>query len=54
MSDRERLIPELSQAPDDLVKAVIFSSGKDNSHHPLGKFAGILSDGEAKELQESY
>lgn len=55
MSDREQLIQELSQAPDDLVQAVLefLHRVKGNPDHPLAKFAGILSDAEAGELQES-
>lgn len=56
MSDREQLIQELSQAPDDLVQAVLkflHEAKESRINHPLAKFAGILSDAEAEELQES-
>ncbi len=55
LSDREQLIQEITQAPDDLVQAVLefLHQAKGNSDHPLAKFAGILSDAEAEELQES-
>jgi hypothetical protein len=56
MSNREQLIQELEQAPDDVVQTVldflhrVKAVGK---HHPLSKFAGILSDSEAEELQQT-
>jgi hypothetical protein len=56
LSDREQLIQELSQAPDDLVQAVLEFLHRvkaTRTNHPLAKFAGILSDAEAEELQES-
>jgi len=56
LSDREQLIQELSQAPDDLVQAILefLHQAKANRiNHPLAKFVGILSDTEAEELQES-
>lgn len=56
MNDREQLIQELSQAPDDLVQAVLEFLDRvkaTRAKHPLTKFAGILSDSEAEELQES-
>ncbi len=56
LRDREQLIQELSQAPDDLVQAVlefIHRVKATRTNHPLAKFAGILSDVEAKELKES-
>ncbi len=56
MTNREQLIEELEQAPDDLV-----GIGLDFLHqvkvtrqtHPLAKFAGILSDAEAAELNQA-
>jgi hypothetical protein len=54
--DREQLIQELSQASDDLVTAVLEFLHRvkaTRTNHPLAKFAGILSDAEAEELQES-
>ncbi len=56
MNDREQLIQELSQAPDDLVQAVLEFLDRVKAtrvKHPLTKFAGILSDSEAEKLQES-
>jgi hypothetical protein len=56
MNDREQLIQELSQAPDDLVQAVLEFLDRvkaTRAKHPLAKFAGILSDSEAEKLQES-
>jgi hypothetical protein len=56
MTNREQLIQELEQAPDDLVQAVldflhrIKATRRD---HPLAKFAGILSNSEAEELQRT-
>ena len=35
------------------MQARVSPSGEGNSDHPLAKFAGILSDAEAEELQES-
>jgi len=50
MTHREQLIQELEQAPvlDFLhrVKAI-------RENHPLAKFAGILSDSEAEEMQQA-
>jgi hypothetical protein len=56
MKNREQLIQELEQAPDDLVQTVLdflhrVKATREN--HPLAKFAGILSDSEAEELQQS-
>ncbi|MDY6804602.1 MAG: hypothetical protein SXA11_12450 [Cyanobacteriota bacterium] len=56
MSDREQLILELEQAPDELVETVLdfFHRVKaTREKHPLAKFAGILSDSEAEELQRA-
>jgi len=56
MSDREQLIQEITQAPDDLVQVVLEFLHRvkaTRTHHPLARFAGILSDAEAEELQES-
>ena len=55
MTNREQLIQELEQAPDDLVQTVLdfFHRVKAvREKHPLAKFAGILSDAEAQELQQ--
>jgi hypothetical protein len=54
MTNREQLIQELEQAPDDLVRIVLdflYRVKAIRSHHPLAKFAGILSDLEAEEIQ---
>jgi len=52
MTNREQLIQELEQAPDDLVQTVLDHRVKAiGRSHPLVKFAGILSDPEAEELQ---
>lgn len=56
MTSREQLIQELEQAPDDLVQVVLDFLRRVKAirmHHPLAKFAGILSDSEAKELQQT-
>lgn len=56
MTNREKLIQELEQAPDDLVQTVLdfFHRVKAaRKKHPLAKFAGILSDSEAEELQRT-
>ncbi|PAX52319.1 hypothetical protein [Brunnivagina elsteri] len=56
MTNREELIQELEQAPDDVVESVLDffhrlkATGKT---HPLAKFAGILSDAEAEELKRA-
>ncbi|MBW4572276.1 MAG: hypothetical protein KME31_31090 [Tolypothrix carrinoi HA7290-LM1] len=54
MTNREELIQELEQAPDDIVELVLdfFHRVKATRKiHPLAKFAGILSDREAEELK---
>lgn len=56
MTNREQLIQELEQAPDDLVQVVLDFLHRVKAirkHHPLAKFAGILSDSEAQELQRT-
>ncbi len=55
MTHREQLIQELEQAPDELVETVLefLHRVKAIREHPLAKFAGILSDSEAAELQQS-
>lgn len=56
MTNREQLIQELEQAPDDLVQVVLDFLHRVKTirkHHPLAKFAGILSDSEAEELQQT-
>jgi hypothetical protein len=54
MTRREQLMRELEQAPDDLVETVfdfLHRVKAIRETHPLAKFAGILSDSEAEELQ---
>jgi hypothetical protein len=56
MTNREQLIQELEQAPDDLVQTVLDFLHRVKAirfNHPLEKFAGILSDLEAEELQQT-
>jgi hypothetical protein len=56
MTNREQLIQELEQAPDDLVQTVLDFLHRVKAiqnAHPLAKFAGILSDLEAEELQRT-
>ncbi|WP_246275484.1 hypothetical protein [Brasilonema bromeliae] len=56
MTNREELIQELEQAPDDIVQSVLdfFRRIKaTRKTHPLAKFAGILSDVEAEELKRA-
>ncbi len=56
MTNREQLIQELEETPDDIVQLLldylhrVKATRKD---HPLAKFAGILSDAEAVELKQS-
>ncbi len=56
MTNREQLIQELEKAPDDLVDTVLDFLHRvkaTRQKHPLVKFAGILSDSEAEELQQA-
>lgn len=56
MTNREQLIQELEQAPDGLVEVMLDFLHRvkaTRQTHPLAKFAGILSDTEAAELQQS-
>jgi hypothetical protein len=56
MTNREQLIHELEQAPDDLVQTVLDFLHRVKAirkNHPLAKFVGILSDSEAEELQQT-
>lgn len=56
MTNREELLQELEQAPDDIVQSVLdfFRRVKaTRKTHPLAKFAGILSDREAEELKQA-
>lgn len=56
MTNREQLIQELEQAPDDLVQTMLDFLHRVKAarqRHPLAKFVGILSDSEAEELQQA-
>jgi hypothetical protein len=56
MTNREQLIQELEQAPDDLVQTMLDFLHRVKAvrqKHPLAKFAEILSDLEAEELQRA-
>lgn len=56
MTDREQLIWELEQAPDELIQMVVDFLQRvkaTRATHPLAKFAGILSDTEAAEIQRA-
>jgi hypothetical protein len=56
MTNREQLLQELEQAPDDLVQAVLdflHRAKATSKTHPLAKFAGILSDAEAEEIKQA-
>ncbi len=56
MNHRQQLIQELEQAPDDLIETVLDFLHRvqaTGNSHSLAKFSGILSDSEAKELQQA-
>jgi hypothetical protein len=56
MTNREQLIQELEQAPDDLIHLVLDFLHRIKAMqtpHPLAKFSGILSDSEAEQLQQT-
>lgn len=56
MTNREQLIRELETAPDDVVQAVLdflHRTKAMRANHPLAKFAGILTNSEAEELQHA-
>ncbi len=56
MTNREQLIQELEQSPDDLVQIVLdflHRAKATRKTHPLAKFAGILSDAEAEALKQA-
>ncbi len=56
MTTREQLLQELEQASDDLVQVMLEFLHRVKAirqQHPLAKFAGILSDAEATELQQT-
>ena len=55
MTSREQLIQELTEVPDELIKVVsdfLHRVKTTRIHHPLAKFAGILSDAESADLQD--
>jgi len=56
MTNRDQLFQELEQAPDELVQTVLDFLHRVKAirrSHPLAKFAGILTDSEAEELQQA-
>ncbi|MGB5634144.1 MAG: hypothetical protein WBM44_10500 [Waterburya sp.] len=56
MTNREQLIQELEQVPEDLVETVLDFLHRvkaTRKKDPLAKFAGIFSDSEAEELQQA-
>ena len=56
MTNREQLIQELEQAPEDIVETVLDFLHRvkaTRQKRPLAKFVGILSDLEAEELQQA-
>ena len=56
MTHRQKLIQELEQVPDDMIKTVLDFLHRVKairSNHPLAKFSGILDDSEAEELQQA-
>jgi RNase adaptor protein for sRNA GlmZ degradation len=56
MTNREELIQELEQAPDDIIQSVLDFVRRvkaTRKTHPLAKFAGILNDVEAEELKRA-
>jgi hypothetical protein len=56
MTNREQLLQELEQAPDELVQTMLdflHRAKATRKTHPLEKFVGILNDTEAEELKQS-
>ena len=56
MTNREQLIQELKQTPDDLVEILLEYLHRIKAidkHHPLAKFASILRDSKAEELRQT-
>ncbi len=54
MNNREQLIQELAEIPEELVVVMLNFLHRikiNQSPHPLAKFVGILSDAEAADLQ---
>ncbi|NEQ67803.1 MAG: hypothetical protein F6K21_20300 [Symploca sp. SIO2D2] len=55
MTNRELLIQELEQTPDELIPIIqdfLHRVKATRSNHPLAKYAGIISDSEAEELKQ--
>jgi len=55
MTVRDQLIQELTEVPDELVKVMLDFLHRVQTprvHHPLARFAGVLSDDEAADLQK--
>jgi hypothetical protein len=56
MTNREQLLQELEQAPDELVETVLdflHRAKATRKTHPLEKFVGILNDTEAADLKQA-
>ncbi len=56
MTNREQLLQEIEESSDELVQLVLdflHRVKETRKHHPLAKFAGILSDSEAEILQQT-
>ncbi len=56
MTNREQLLREIEQAPDDVVQKMLDFLNRlqaTSEKHPLAKFSGILDDSEAEELQRT-
>jgi len=56
MTNREQLLQELKETPDDIVQLLLDYLHRvkaTRKNHPLAKFAGILSDAEAAEIKQS-
>ncbi|MEB3882021.1 hypothetical protein [Lyngbya sp. CCY1209] len=56
MTNREQLLQEIQEAPDDLVPTLLDFLHRVKAvreQHPLAKFAGILSDSEAEEIWQA-
>ena len=56
MTEREQLIQEIEQAPEELVQALFLYLQRVKAakkEHPLARFVGILSDEEAEEIRKA-
>ena len=54
MTNREQLIQELKEAPDEMIEIVLEFLHRVKAPqpaHPLARFAGMISDEEAEELK---